>query len=137
MGNLIEKHYDGNNAKILADWRESINQKWPGVKVRRLDSSLKTIKQGAEFRIKVGIKLNGLDSDDVHVECLLGQASESNEVEFSSCHLLEAIDSKKDETIYELKFTPANSGLIGYKLRAYPYHRFLCHHLETGFMKWV
>jgi starch phosphorylase len=71
------------------------------------------------------------------VECLLGQVNEAKANSFSSCHLLGAVQQDKDETIYEIRFTLDYTGLVGYKLRVYPYHKILCHPLETGFMKWV
>ena len=127
----------GTCAQTLADWKKTVREKWPAVSIRRLDDSFKAIQQGQEFCIRVGVNLNGLDSGDVHVECLLGQAYETKATSFSSCNLLKPVDKDKDETIYELRFTPAYTGLVGYKLRAYPYNKLLCHHLETGFMKWV
>ena len=128
---------NGGNATTLASWKDSIRQKWSGVRIRRLGDSVKTIKQGFEFCIRVGVSLNGLNSSDVHVECLLGQAYETKAVNYTSCHLLKPVADEKDETVYEIRFTPAYTGLVGYQLRAYPYHKLLCHHLETGFMKWV
>ena len=131
------KNDQGANAAILAGWKETIKQKWPGVSLRRLDHNVLTLQQGAEFCIRVGVRLNGLHSADVQVECLLGQAHESREAAFSSRHLFAPVSAEQDETVYELKFTPDYAGLVGYKLRAYPYHKLLCHPLETGFMKWV
>lgn len=128
---------DGGNANTLAVWKDAIRQKWSGVRIRRLDNSVKTIRQGEEFCIRVGVFLNGLDNGDVHVECLLGQAYETKDNSYSSCHLLSPVENKQTETVYEIRFTPAYTGLVGYKLRAYPYNKLLCHHLEAGFMKWV
>jgi starch phosphorylase len=132
---LKEKDYA--NVKQLAEWKQTINKEWANLSVRRLDDSTNTIKQGEEFTIRVGVHLNGLNSDDINVECLLGRASDTDEFEASSCHRLVAVDNKKDETIYEISFTPELSGLLAYQLRVYPYHLLLCHPFETGFMKWV
>ena len=107
------------------------------IRIRRLDHHALTSRQGMELCIRVGVRLNGLHSGDIHIECLLGQAHEGKQAAYSSCHLLAPVAEEHEETIYELKFTPAYTGLVGYKLRAYPYHKLLCHHLETGFMKWV
>ncbi|MFQ5661592.1 MAG: alpha-glucan family phosphorylase [Gammaproteobacteria bacterium] len=128
---------DGDNAQQLADWKQNVNKLWPGVSIRRVDDAPATIKQGEELTLRVGVRLNGLKSDDINVECLLGSAADMDEFDAVSCHRLQATDNKKDETIFEISFIPDLSGLIAYKLRVYPYHRFLCHHFETGFMKWV
>jgi starch phosphorylase len=128
---------NGANAKLLADWKQNISKHWKHVSIRRLDDSPSTIKQGKKITIRVGVKLNKLKSNDIHVECLLGIIKDPDHFEVVSCHLLEAVDTRKDETIYELKFTPELTGLIAYKIRAYPFHRHLCHHFETGYMKWL
>lgn len=125
------------NAKLLADWKQTINKQWPGLSIRRLDNSFTSLKQGKEMTLRVEVHLNGLASEDINVECLLGRATDTDELEIISCHKLEAADKNKDETIYEIRFTPDLTGLVAYKIRAYPYHRFLCHHFEMGFMKWV
>ena len=131
------KENDCENAIKLADWKQTINKQWPGVSIRRLDNSSKTIKQGEELSIRVGVRLEGLNSDDINVECLLSRVTENNDFKALSCHKLQAVGKEQDETIFAINFSPDLSGLIAYKLRAYPYHRYLCHHFETGFMKWV
>ena len=131
------KENNNANAKLLADWKKTIHKQWPGLSIRRLDDSPHTIKQGKELTIRVGVHLNKLNNDDVHVECLLGTVKDTTDFEVVSCHLLKPVDNKHDETIYEINLVPELSGLIAYKLRAYPHHHFLCHHFETGFMKWV
>jgi starch phosphorylase len=125
------------NAGLLADWKTRVRQKWPGVRIRRLDQTAVSIRQGAELCIQVGVTLNGLDSGDINVECLMGAAHESRDTTFSSCLLLQPVRVDREETIFEIRFTPAHAGLVGYKLRVYPYHKLLCHPFETGFMKWV
>ena len=114
-----------------------VRRKWPGVSVRRLDDSVPSIRQGEELRIRVGVSLNGLQAEDVHVECLLGRSAGHGEIENAACLKLEPAGTQGEETVYELQFTPDVPGLVGYQLRAYPYHRLLCHHLQLGHMKWV
>ena len=132
---LAEK--SGERATALARWKEAINSHWPGVGLRRMDDNQSAIQQGRELRIRVALRLNGLHSDDIHVECLLGRQSERNGFEPHSCHRLHAVGMDKDETIYETSFVPQLSGLVAYRLRAFPFHVNLCHPFETGFMKWV
>ena len=128
---------DGNNAQLLAEWNAAVRKQWPGVRIRRIDNSPSSISQGNELSIRVGVYLNGLGPEDVHVECLLGKSTSSGTIENHSCLKLEPAGTDGDETIYELRFTPELPGLVGYQLRVYPYHRLLCHYLQTGFMKWV
>jgi starch phosphorylase len=128
---------NGKHADELACWKQAVDKQWPDVTIRRMDDSPEVIRQGNELRIKVGVKLNGLDSEDVFVECLMGRHNDRNGFEVLSCYQLHATGSEQDETIYETGFTPQLSGLVAYQLRAFPYHRYLCHPFETGYMKWV
>ena len=132
---LAEKNCEP--VKALAQWKRTINKKWSGVSIRRFDDTVGYIQQGKEMTIRVAVTLNGLHSKDVHVECLFGRVSDSAIFDTFFCHLLEAKEERDGEMIYELTFTPEVSGLVSYKLRAYPYQKNLCHHFETGYMKWV
>ena len=87
--------------------------------------------------IRVAVNLNGLDEKSVHVECLMGKLPDAGEFEVNSVHKLDPTGKQGGETIYEINFTPDVSGLVAYQLRAYPYHKLLCHPFEMGFMKWV
>ncbi len=127
----------GKPATALARWKESINTHWPGVSLRRMDDTQGAIQQGKEVRIRVAVRLNGLQSGDIHVECLLGRKEERDGFTPHSCHKLHPVGTDKDETIYEVGFVPQLSGLVAYRLRAFPFHAHLSHPFETGCMKWV
>ena len=133
----ILRQDNGRDAKQLADWKKTINEKWPALSIRLLENPVQTVKQDHEFKINVIANLNGLANDDLHIECLIGRMDHKNQFEALSCHLFEPVETHDDETVYEIKFIPDLSGLITYKIRAYPFHRLLCHPFETGFMKWI
>jgi len=128
---------NNTNAQLLADWKKTVNKLWGGLSISRDEGLTHEIKQGEELYIKVAVKLNGLSSEDIHVECLLGRTTENNHFDACSCHLLSPVSTSKGETVYELRFTPEISGLIAYQIRTYPYHHFLCHHFEMGCMQWA
>ena len=66
-------------AQEVAAWRKKLTQAWPKVRVRRLDEPAAEITAGSALPIRVAVHLNGLQPDDVLVECLVGTESESGE----------------------------------------------------------
>jgi starch phosphorylase len=70
------------------------------------------------------------------VECLLGSHAK-NGFEASACYRLQPAGMEGGETVYEIRFVPGLTGLVGYKIRIYPYNNLLCHPFEMGYMKWL
>jgi len=128
---------DGARARELAEWKAVVRHGWHGVSLRRLDPAPAAIHQGETFTISVGVHLNGLASRDVVVECLLGRIDDSGEVHTQRTFTLTPGEERDGETLYEGAFAENLSGLIAYKLRAYPHHPLLCHRFEMGFLKWI
>jgi starch phosphorylase len=131
------KAEDGAQARQLAAWKHSVRHSWHGVSLRRLDSPPAAIRQGETFTISVAASLNGLDSDDVVVECLISRARLNGKFHATDSIILEAGGERDGEIIYAGEFAKDLAGLIEYKLRSYPYHSLLCHRFEMGFMKWL
>jgi glycogen phosphorylase len=136
ISNQLEKNnYEA--ARQLTKWKLTINKQWSGISIRRTDTCKPAIKQGEELVLRVNVKLNGLKSQDIHVECILSRTANQDDFESISCHPLKAIAEENEETVYECRFVPDLSGLISYKLRAYPYHPLLCHPFEMGYLLWL
>jgi starch phosphorylase len=128
----------GARASELAEWKHKINRCWSGVRFKRLDEQPAGIKQGNPLKIRVAVTLNGLDPDDIIVECLIGRSGEEGTFTGVSCYALEVVEKLNDnEVIYGVQFVPEMSGLISYEIRAYPFHTLLTHPLVLGHMKWV
>jgi len=123
-------------AQELAAWKEKVRACWADVKLRRVGHVKKTIRSGTTLPIRIGIKLNGLSTDDITVECLLGEET-NGKFRILGQQLFEFVEVRGKEHIYELHLTPATSGLNTYKLRAFPCHELLSHPLETGCIYWV
>lgn len=124
-------------AAALAKWKQRVIRNWPGVTLRRVDAQEKVITQGEKMRVAVAVKLNGLRSEDVVVECQVGTPGKVDGFTVGSVHTLSVARVKDGETVYEAAFDPELNGLIAYRLRAYPHHPLLCRRFEMGFMKWV
>ena len=89
------------------------------------------------------VDLNGLDADDVVVECLLG--TENDWGEFTPTYIVPfdlVSHANGGETLYrcdlfEKTETCSAGGLQHFKIRVYPYHSLLSHALECGRMRWL
>jgi len=128
----------GNNfarARELAAWRKKIAQKWPQVRLQRLDSPAQQITSGAVLPLRVAAALNGLEADDVLVECLVGTESESGEFVVKDKHVFSpAGRNDAGETLFNLDLKPRLPGLQYYEIRIYPFHAALAHRFEAGYM---
>ncbi|MCP3678285.1 MAG: glycosyltransferase family 1 protein [Deltaproteobacteria bacterium] len=126
------------HARELGEWKQTVVKTWPGVRIRRIDQVIDQIKVGATLPTEIGVYLNGLDVQDVIVECLVGTEGEHEEFIVHSCHKLEASGrNEAGETVFSLDLKPTLPGLQYYQFRVYPYHQLLTHHFETGCMLWV
>ncbi|HKQ31147.1 MAG TPA: alpha-glucan family phosphorylase [Burkholderiales bacterium] len=131
----------GNNhqrARELADWRKKIEHLWPKVRLRILDTPPTQLPSGATATLRVAAYLDGLNADDVLVECLMGTESDTNDLHVLDQHVFKPL-SKNDggETIFTLDLAPRLPGLQYYKIRMYPFHPALAHRLEMGCMVWL
>ena len=125
-------------ARELARWKKKVQQAWPNVRIRRLDDARMTVRSGDALSIRVGAQLNGLDAQDVYVECLVG--NDGGPVDFvthSQYRLEPAGGDGNGETIFQLDLRSPLAGLQYYKIRIYPFHALLGHRFETGLMQWL
>jgi starch phosphorylase len=131
------KQNDMQPTRELAEWKKKVREHWKGVSIRRVDSSGTAITQGDALTITVAARLNGLDPEDVTVECLVGKEdldgnySVYDQVNFSYK------GEEGDEHLFELALKPGEPGLNFYKLRMFPYHKYLSHPFEMGDMVWI
>ena len=134
----LQQSGDGIKASQLAGWKANVKKLWTGVSLKQLDTIPASIKQGEKLNIRISVDLNGLDSGDIIVECLIGRTTAQEEFIHSICYQLKPVETQhNNDCMYSIDFVPDMSGLIVYRIRAYPYHPLLCHPLELGRMKWL
>ena len=124
-------------ARAIAAWKARARQAWPGVTIRRLDTPAKRILFGESVRIEAGVRLNGLKSEDVAVELLLGHAGEYGKDKVLRYRLVAQNVDPIGEHIYTLELAPELCGRLDYRIRAYPWHELLTHPFELGLMIWA
>jgi starch phosphorylase len=146
-------------ARALADWKVRVRAAWQGVTLRLVKQPPEQVAFEGSVRLEVAVKLNGLSSDDVRVECVIhrdtcshltvplkrysqhGRAGDGvrhvgNETVFVA-GLQPAPGEDGGERSYAIDLEPPWCGLLRYEIRALPRHPSLTHPYETGLMRWL
>lgn len=127
-------------ARELAAWKARVREYWPRVHMQRLDTPVKALATGDTLPIAVAIHLEGLNPEDVRVECIVGTEDEHERFHADPAltRLLVPTEERDgDRVLYRLDLDTALPGLQYYKVRAYPHHHLLCHRFEMGCMIWL
>ena len=132
---------EGNyeNSHVIAKWKARVRHAWHGVALRRLDAEKGEIVYGDSLHVEVGVRLNGLNPNDVVVEMLLGLYTKRDKLHSARHYRFEAIGTMTEagENIFALEIQPEQCGKLEYHVRAYPYHELLTHPFEMGMMRWM
>jgi starch phosphorylase len=124
-------------ARELARWKKKVRSAWSGVTIRRSDNEVTAMAAGKMLPITVNINLNGLDPEDVVVECIMGSKPRGGSFSVASRHYFNHLHHEDGQDIFELQMQPPLPGINLYKIRVYPYHALLGHPFETGCMVWL
>jgi starch phosphorylase len=134
----LYKQNQYENSHVIAAWKARIRHAWPGVELLRIDAGQKEIKFGESLHFEVGVKLNGLNPDDVVVEMLLGFSSNGKHLRKPHRYRLVATSAISDAgNIFAADVKPEHCGRLEYHIRAYPFHEMLTHPFELGMMRWL
>ena len=124
-------------ATELAKWKQKVRQHWHTVSIERLDTAPASLTYGGVLPIQVKTKLDGLEPEDVIVECLLGVENGQGEFIVEERHHLQHAQQEGSTHTFSIDLEPSECGLKTYQIRIYPHHRNLSHPLEMGYMLWV
>lgn len=125
-------------ARELANWKQRIRQAWSGVSLRRLDEAPAVLRSGEQLQMRLGVRLNGLDAEDVFVECLVGEEAPTDTSNKRRVYRFTADGRSADgETVFTLDLQPPLSGRQEYRIRIYPHHTLLSRRFEMGCMLWL
>ena len=133
----------GAGARSLAAWKARVAEAWPRLRMRLATALPAAVRAADPLALEVAVSLNGLQPEDVRVECLSGGLDEVGAFVATGSTLLEpAGDAGGGETLYRLKLRgeggrPLGDGLGHFKVRLFPYHPLLAHRFETGRMLWL
>ena len=128
-------------ATALADWKKRVKTLWPKVTAERIDDRTSELQLRQSITLSLKINLNGLDSTDILVECIVGQFVQGHFLA-ESCIKLDFRMQEQEQRqgadgIYTVDWVPSECGLKQYRLRVYPYNELLSHPFETGCMLWL
>jgi len=134
---------DAAGARELAAWRRKVARAWPNIHGRLTTPVAASIHAGDTLSLEVSMSLNGLQPDDIVVECVLGRNTVNGEFEASHTVLL-YLDGEAtgDEAryrcdLFDFGASCSAGGLQQFKIRFYPCHYLLSHPLECGLMRWL
>ena len=131
-------------ADSLATWKKRVAESWPGVSARCVEQPLEEIHLRETVTLTVAVNLNGLQAEDILVECLVGEFAHE-QFAADSCIRLQQLKQEPENrdqgsqsaTLFSVQWTPIDCGLKQYRLRLYPYHQLLSHPFEMGRMLWL
>jgi starch phosphorylase len=135
------RYSEGNYAAAqkVAAWKAHVRKHWDNVRLRRLDTPMRTLAYGDSLRLEVAAHLGGLKPEDVVVEILFGRQTEFESLKESRRYRFEweGVMTEQGEHRFVLQLTPEMCGKLEYRVRAYPWHEMLTHPFEMGMMRWL
>ncbi|MBV8062657.1 MAG: alpha-glucan family phosphorylase, partial [Nevskia sp.] len=127
----------GLAARELSEWKQRVRECWGRVGLRLAHEPQRTLRQGERLVLEVLADLDGLEPQEVVVECLLSAGEEDAAVASDglSCPFAPA-GAEGASFRYRLDLRPL-SGLQHYRIRMRPMHAALSHPLELGLLVWL
>jgi len=125
-------------ARELADWKESIRDRWPEVEIGKVDFvSNGELLIGNKLQVRCHVKLGSIDPDDVVVELYQGPVDSQGNIQNGQAVPMEPIGAANDGFYVFTGDIPCHfSGLCGFSVRVMPSHPDLVNKFDTGLIRW-
>ncbi|MGC8698035.1 MAG: alpha-glucan family phosphorylase, partial [Halothiobacillus sp.] len=134
---------DGVLATTLEDFKNRVRAAWPGVCGVLVNEPPAQIQGGEVVQFDIEVTLNGLNPNEIAVECLFG-APDAQGTWVTSKRYSSTISAPAQAPtlspatqIYRFAITVSLAGLQNYRFRLVPYHTAQLHPYELGLMKWL
>jgi starch phosphorylase len=124
-------------ARSLSEWKKRVRDTWPGVNIQLMLQPPAHLYHDQNIVLRVRANLNGLQAEDVKLECLLGRSLAEDEFEVLQRAEVPAVGVDNEYTEFAIDLAPEIAGLQYYKLRMYPYNEAMSHPFELGCMIWI
>jgi starch phosphorylase len=122
----------GKAAQVLSQWKRRVRDAWPGVSLSLAVIPAAVVATGERLPLRVQAQLNGLNAEDVVVECRVGRLDPQARFQLERVLPLKA----GKDGVFETELEPL-TGLQHYQIRAYPRHPAQAHRFELGAMVWL
>jgi starch phosphorylase len=125
---------DYAGAKALAAWRTRVLDRWPGVRVRHVDSggAGDTPALGAKLALRAEVDLAGLSPDDVDVQAVYGRVDDVNRLHDVAVSSMAPAGDADGYLHYGVEVPLSRTGAFGYTVRVVPRHELLATPADLG-----
>ncbi|HEY2173017.1 MAG TPA: alpha-glucan family phosphorylase [Mycobacteriales bacterium] len=125
---------DYAGAKALAAWRTRVLDRWPGVRVRHVDSggAGDTPALGAKLALRAEVDLAGLSPDDVDVQAVYGRVDDVNRLHDVAVSSMAPAGDADGHLHYGVEVPLSRTGAFGYTVRVVPRHELLATPADLG-----
>jgi len=130
-------------ARELAGWKQRVARAWPAIQGHLVTPVPASIKAGEILSFEVALYLDGLQPDDVVVECVIGQLDGDDNYTTDYKQLFYLAGTGTDGAtlyrcdLFDFENSCSAGGLQQFRIRYYPCHQLLSHPLECGLMRWL
>ena len=125
-------------AHELGRWKQRVRECWQDTWLERLDAAPTSIFNGESLSLRVKAFLNGLNSDDVTVECRFSADGHPQDAASIVRHQLTPAGTTEDGMpIFAIDVQPKFDGLQYYRICMYPSHPLTSHPFEFGGLRWL
>ena len=110
-------------ARRRAQWNARVREVWPTVQfvdVSPVPSA--PVTAGSAIAVHAGVRLGGLESSDVRVECVVGRIGSSGGLEETEVVLLPFARMENGVAHFAREVVPSQTGRLGYAVRICPNH---------------
>ncbi len=134
--------YDDNfkNARELVNWKKSVLQKWPHLKIESMDVpdvEKGAVEFGTMFHAEIILDLAGLKKEDIGLEIIMGNKVDG---ELNSISFKQELDSEEigDAKVkYVCEFPLRSAGVFDYSFRVYPKNPNLAYRMDFPLLHWI
>jgi glycogen phosphorylase len=125
-------------AKELALWKETVAERWDGIKVVYSENNLNTagVETGLEYKLKYVIDEQGLD-DAIGLELVSLKSDEKGEDHIFELIPMKMVSKEGNNYTFECDYVPNDAGSFKYSVRMFPMNKQLPHRQDFCYVKWI
>ncbi len=129
---------DLEQARRLADWKDSLRDRWSDVQVGKVDVvSRGELQVGGNLDVRAQVRLGSVDPSEVVVEIYQGQVDSEGNILSGSPLAMECKGSANSDYYTYVGSIPCRqSGRLGFAVRVLATHDGLASKYDTGLLRW-